>query len=144
MTIQPVSRLDAYLSANAGTVDELSKLVEQELVLSGYSLGLDDIKTVILAECRHYSGWSMFESQKDEVIQIDGELVLDQSEWAILEPVIKANLDLKQAQRMESIRSLGGQEFGLSVSEARQLYMQERSDMPKLAFIEEPFSLELD
>lgn len=144
MTIEPIEKLEVYLSANAGTVGELSALVFDELTLSGYSLGDDDIKTVILAECRFYAGWAMFESQKDSIIKIDQNLILDQAEWSILEPVIKASLDLKQAQRMESIRSLGAQEFGLSVSEARQIYKEERDSMPRLAFIEEPYSLELD
>lgn len=143
MTIEPIERLEAYLSTKAGTVAELAELIENELVLSGYSLGLDDIKVVILAECKFYSGWAMFEAQKDTVIKIDESLVIDSCEWSILEPVIKANLDLKQAQRMESIRSIGTQEFGLSVSEARQIYQQERDAMPKNAFVEEPYSVEL-
>lgn len=143
-TIEPIKPLDVYLSTNAGTVAELAALVANELVLAGYSLGLDDIQTIILAECRYYSGWAMFEAQKDTVIKIDESLVIDTYEWSILEPVIRANLDLKQAQRMESIRSTGSQEFGLSVSEARQFYQQERDAMPKTAFIEEPFTVELD
>ncbi|MCH2003623.1 MULTISPECIES: hypothetical protein [Acinetobacter] len=144
MTIETVQLKDVYLSTKAGTVDELAELVFQELLLSGYSLGLDDIQNVIQAECRFYSGWAMFEAQKDSVIKIDGNLILDSYEWSILEPVIKANLDLKQAQRMESIKSLGGQEFGLSVSEARQIHKEERDAVPKLAFIEEPYSVELE
>lgn len=144
MTIKLISCLDVYLNAKAGTVDELSELIEQELLLCGYSLGQEDIKTVILVECKYYSGWAMFEAQKDSVIKIDGALVLDSYEWSILEPAIKAHLDLKQAQRMESIRSLGAQDFGLSVSEARQIYKEERDSVPKLAFVEEPYSLELD
>ncbi|WP_147433940.1 hypothetical protein [Acinetobacter chengduensis] len=144
MTIKQVSRLDVYLSTKAGTVAELTSLVFGELTLSGYSLGEDDILNVILAECRFYAGWAMFESQNHSVIELDENLVIDQGEWAILEPVIKANLDLKQAQRMESIRSLGAQEFGLSVGEAKQMYKEERDAMPRLAFIEEPYSLDLD
>lgn len=144
MTVKPISCLDVFLHAKAGTIDELSELIESELVLSGYSLGQDDIKTVILSECKFYSGWAMFEAQKDSVINIDGALVLDSYEWSILEPAIKAHLDLLQAQRMESIRSLGAQEFGLSVSEARQIYKEERDSVPKLAFVDEPYSLDLD
>lgn len=144
MTIKPLSSLDAFVHAKAGTVDELSELVEQELVLCGYSLGRDDIQTIILGECKYYSGWAMFEAQKDSVIKIDGALVLDSYEWSILEPAIRAHIDLAQAQRMESIRSLGSQEFGLSVSEARQIYREERDSIPKLAFVEEPYSLDLD
>lgn len=144
MTIEQVTKLDVYLSARAGTVAELSSLVYDELTLSGYSLGVDDIQLVMLAECRFYAGWAMFESQSDSVIEIDENLVIDQGEWSILEPVIRANLDLKQAQRMESIKSLGTQEFGLTVSEAKQLYKEERDAMPRLAFVEEPYTLELD
>lgn len=144
MTTKQLSKLDVYLATKAGTVAELSSLVFGELTLSGYSLGENDISKVILTECRFYAGWAMFESQRDSVIEINEDLVLDQGEWSILEPVIKANLDLKQAQRMESIRSLGAQEFGLSVSEANQIYRDERDAMPRLAFIEAPYSLELD
>jgi hypothetical protein len=144
MAIKLIDRLEVYLSASAGTVKELSNLVFNELILSGYSLGEDDIENVILSECRVYSGWSMFDSQRDSVIKIDSDLILSQGEWSILEPVIKANLDLKQAQRMESIKSIGSQDFGLSVSEARQIHKEERDAMPRLAFCEEPYSLELD
>ena len=144
MTIKQVSKLDVYLATKAGTVAELTQLVFGELTLSGYSLDEDDILAVILVECRFYAGWAMFESQSDSVIEINENLVIDQGEWSILEPVIKANLDLKQAQRMESIKSLGSQDFGLTVSEANQLYKEERDAMPRLAFIEEPYSLELD
>ena len=144
MTIKQVSKLDVYLATKAGTVAELTQLVFGERTLSGQSLDEDDILAVILVECRFYAGWAMFESQSDSVIEINENLVIDQGEWSILEPVIKANLDLKQAQRMESIKSLGSQDFGLTVSEANQLYKEERDAMPRLAFIEEPYSLELD
>lgn len=143
MTTTLASSLDIYLHAKAGTVEELSILVENLLVLSGYSLGQDDIKTVILTECKHYSGWAVFEAHKDGVIEINDALVLESYEWSIIEPAIKAHIDLLQAQRMESIRSIGTQEFGLSVSEARQIYREERDAMPKMAFIEEPYSLDL-
>ena len=144
MTTQLASSLDVYLHAKAGSVTELSKLVENLLSLSGYSLGEDDIKTVILAECKHYSGWAVFEAHKTGVIEINDALILESYEWSILEPAINAHIDLLQAQRMEAIRSLGAQEFGISVSEARQIYREERDAMPKMAFVEEPYSLELE
>lgn len=144
MTTQLATGLDVFLHAKAGSVNELAKLVESLLALSGYSLGESDIETVILAECKHYSGWAMFEAHKTGVIEIDSALILESYEWSILEPAIKAHLDLLQAQRMEAIRSIGTQEFGLSVSEARQIYREERDAMPKTAFIEEPYSLDLD
>lgn len=139
-----VTELNVYPSSQAGTVEELADLVAHELVMSGYSLDQDDVKTVILAECRYYSGWAMFEAQKSSVISLDGSLILDAYEWSILEPAIRAHLDLKQAQRMESIKSTGLADFGLSVSEAKGIYSQERSEIPKTAFVEHPYSLELD
>jgi hypothetical protein len=142
--LSQVTELNIYPSSQAGTVLELSDLVESALVMSGYSLDQGDVQSVILDECRYYSGWAMFEAQKSSVISLDDSLVLDAYEWSILEPAIRAHLDLKQAQRMESIKSLGASDFGLSVSEARQIYIQERAEMPKTAFVEPPYSLELD
>ncbi|MCK4090657.1 hypothetical protein [Acinetobacter radioresistens] len=142
--LSQVTQLNIYPSSQAGTVAELSDLVTHELVMSGYSLDQDDVQSIILAECRYYSGWAMFEAQKNSVISLDGGLILDAYEWSILEPAIRAHLDLKQAQRMESIKSIGSADFGLSVSEARQIYIQERAEIPKTSFIEPPYSLELD
>lgn len=139
-----VTELNLYPSSQAGSVAELSDLVTNELVMSGYSLDQDDVQTIILAECRYYSGWAMFEAQKSSVISLDGSLVLDAYEWSILEPAIRAHLDLKQAQRMEAIKSTGSVDFGLSVSEAKNIYSQERGEIPKTSFIEPPYSLELD
>lgn len=139
-----VTELNLYPSSQAGSVAELSDLVTNELVMSGYSLDQDDVQTIILAECRYYSGWAMFEAQKSSVISLDGSLVLDAYEWSILEPAIRAHLDLKQAQRMEAIKSTGSVDFGLSVSEAKNIYSQERAEIPKTSFIEPPYSLELD
>lgn len=143
-TLSQVIELNIYPSSQAGTVAELSDLVTNELSMSGYSLGQDDVQSIILAECRYYSGWAMFEAQKSSVISLDDSLVLDAYEWSILEPAIRAHLDLRQAQHMESIKSLGATDFGLSVSEARQIYLQERAEVPKTAFVEPPYSLELD
>jgi len=143
-TLSQVIELNIYPSSQAGTVAELSDLVTNELLMSGYSLGQDDVQSIILAECRYYSGWAMFEAQKSSVISLDDSLVLDAYEWSILEPAIRAHLDLRQAQHMEAIKSLGATDFGLSVSEARQIYLQERAEVPKTAFVEPPYSLELD
>jgi hypothetical protein len=142
--LSQVTELNIYPSSQAGTVAELSDLVANELSMSGYSLGQDDVQSIILAECRYYSGWAMFEAQKSSVISLDDSLVLDAYEWSILEPAIRAHLDLRQAQHMEAIKSIGSTDFGLSVSEARQIYLQERAEVPKTAFVEPPYSLELD
>lgn len=142
--LSQVTELNIYPSSQAGTVAELSDLVANELSMSGYSLGQDDVQSIILAECRYYSGWAMFEAQKSSVISLDDSLVLDAYEWSILEPAIRAHLDLRQAQHMEAIKSIGSTDFGLSVSEARQIYSQERAEVPKTAFVEPPYSLELD
>ena len=138
-----VTELNLYPSSQAGSVAELSDLVTNELVMSGYSLDQDDVQTIILAECRYYSGWAMFEAQKSSVISLDGSLVLDAYEWSILEPAIRAHLDLKQAQRMEAIKSTGSVDFGLSVSEATQIYNERRDELAQKAFVAPPYSFDL-
>lgn len=133
-----------YPASQAGNVLELSSLLAHELALSGYSLSQDDVLNVILAECRYYAGWAMFEAQKHSVVQIDGTLILDAYEWSILEPAIRSHCDVVQATRVEAVKSLGTEGFGLSVSEAKQNHLQDRNEMPKTAFVEPPFSIDLD
>ena len=67
-------------------------------------------------------------------------LILEGFEYAIIEPCFSANCDLIQAQLVEGSRSMGGDGFGLSVSEAEQAYREAKELMPKNAFVAPPFS----
>ena len=59
-----------------------------------------------------------------------------------MEPVIRAHCDFIQSQRVEGTGSLGGERFGLSVSEAKQAYADAKLEMKKEAFVESPFTLD--
>ena len=76
----------------------------------------------------------------DERLFTDKNIVLEGFEWGIIEPCLSANCDLIQAQLVEASRSMGGDGFGMSVSEAEQAYNQAKELMPKNAFVEPPFS----
>ena len=66
-------------------------------------------------------------------------LIISISEWAIIEPVIRAHCDLIQANRVEAMDSLGGERFGLSVSEATMGFTEAKREMESKTFVEEPF-----
>lgn len=132
-----------YPESIAGTVALLAENVYESLLIKGYSLALDEVEQIIINECRYYSGWAMFEAQKIAITPIDCGLNLHAYEWAIIEPVVKAMCDDVQANRVEAIGSLGAERFGLSASETNQIYNQRRDELPKLAFVAEPYSIDL-
>lgn len=143
-TLQPFT--DDYARLIAGTVADLSATLHAELQMSGYSLLLDDVRDAVLCEARLYAGWATFEVQRfaNAPVELDSTLSIDAYEWAFIEPVIRAHCDMLQAIRMEGSRSLGAENFGLSVSEARQIYQEQRDLLPKNAFISPPFTLDID
>ncbi len=142
--LSQIDVLNIYPSSQAGTIQELALGLFDLLTLSGYSLSQDEIETLILAECRYYAGWAAFQAQEKAKVALDSSLTIECFEWSILEQVIRAHCNVVEAQRIEALKSLGGAEFGLSASEASQLYLEERAKLPQLACIEPPFSLELD
>ena len=129
-----------------GTIAELSTTLHAELQMSGYSLLLEDVRDVVLSEAANYAAWASFEQQRfiNAPIQLDDTLPIDAYEWSMIEVVCRAHCDLLQAIRMEGSRSLGTENFGLTVSEARQIYQEQRDLLPKNAFIEPPYSLSTD
>lgn len=132
-----------YPTTTVGTVQTLAQALYDELIMSGYSLTIEDVQLVVNCEAKYYSGWASFETQYTAVaaIPLDLTLPIDAYEWSFLEPLCRAHCDLLQAQRVEGSRSLGGEQFGLQVSEAKQLYDVEREKLPKLAFIAPPYTL---
>ena len=74
-------------------------------------------------------------------VMIDQNLTIDAYEWSIIEPVVRAHCDLLQARLVEGSRSLGGDGFGIQVSEAQQNYTMERDKLPRLAFVAPPYTL---
>ena len=128
--------------AVAGTISELAALYHQKLTLKGYSLLQEEIQAAFIEEVKRYAGWQSLTCQKSSIVPIavDEHLILEAFEWVIIEPCVKANCDLIQASLVEASRSMGGDGFGMSVSEAEQAYEAEKEKMPKNAFVQPPFS----
>lgn len=141
--LQPHSA--GYPALVGGTIADISGRLHLELQMSGYSLLLDDVRDVISTQTLFYAGWATLEAQNRSTVPIalDDSLTLDAYEWGILEPLCRAHCDLLQARRMEGSGSLGGERFGLSISEATQIYDQQRADLPQNALVIEPYSLEM-
>ncbi|OJU92174.1 MAG: hypothetical protein BGO19_12450 [Acinetobacter sp. 38-8] len=126
----------------AGSIEELATTFYQKLQMKGYSLLVEDVTNALIEETKRYAGCATLRCQRGStnIIIIDKTIVLEGFEWFIIEPCLSANCDLIQAQLVEASRSMGGDGFGMSVSEAEQAYNQAKELMPKNAFVEPPFS----
>lgn len=133
-----------YQVAIAGTVKSISDELYMELSNSGYSLLDTDVLAIMINEVQYYASWAVLEVQRlsaGGVTLIGDSTNIHAYEWAILNPVVRAHCDLIQARLMESSRSLGGDGFGLTVSEANQTYLESRTRMQFEASYEPPFSI---
>ncbi|WP_151743001.1 MULTISPECIES: hypothetical protein [unclassified Acinetobacter] len=126
----------------AGSINELATIFYQKLQMKGYSLLLDDVLKALIEETKRYAGLATLTCQRGSlsIIYIDENLRLEAFEWVIIEPCLNANCDLIQAQLVEASRSMGGDGFGMTVSEAEQNYKEAKELMPKNAFVAPPFS----
>ncbi|RZG78725.1 hypothetical protein [Acinetobacter venetianus] len=126
----------------AGSIEALAIIFFQKLQMKGYSLLQNDVLLALIEETKRYAGWATLSCQRGStnIIQIDENLVLEAFEWVIIEPCLNANCDLIQAQLVEASRSMGGDGFGMTVSEAEQNYKEAKELMPKNAFVAPPFS----
>ncbi len=140
MQLRPKDENGHYQNSEAGTIASLSDTLFNEYILSGYSLTPEDIEPALIADFKLYAGWtSTFTQDKGLVTTLDRTQIISISEWAIIEPVIRAHCDLIQANRVEAMDSLGGERFGLSVSEATMGFTEAKREMESKTFVEEPF-----
>lgn len=138
-----------YPRAQAGSLRTVAGWLYDELLTSGYSLVIEDIEQIVLNSVRFYVGWARLDAEYDKdatlpafmSLTLDTELLAD--EWAVVYPVVRAHCDLLQARRMEGSQALGVQAFGLSSSEANQIYQIALEQMKKEAFCHAPFSVEV-
>lgn len=138
MKLNPVNQ-----SSEAGTIASLAETLYMEYALMGYSLNAFDIETALKLDFAFYAGWATTETQeKGQTTTIDDTHTIALSEWAVIEPVVRAHCEWIQSQRVDATGSLGGERFGLSVSEAKQEYTTAKMDMKKEAFVEAPFTLD--
>ena len=129
-----------------GTVGEIASTLHNQLCLDGLSLMPEDIEQAILSTVRLYAAWQTLAAAETAIadVPIDSRLLLRADEWMIMEPVVQAECQLRQATRMEAARSLGAEMFGLSVGEATSMLQQAKAEMGKNAFCTQPFSIELE
>lgn len=140
MPLRPKDENGQYQNSEAGNIASLADILFTEYALSGYSLTPDEVTTALIADFKLYAGWaSTYTQDQGLTTEVDGTQILSFAEWGILEPVIRAHCELIQANRMEGTGSLGGERFGLSVSEASPMYAEAKEKMKSDSFVEEAF-----
>ena len=150
--LYPVTASDDHPPIVAGTLDSIKTLLHAELSKSGYSLLGSEVLTCVISAVVFYASWATLEVQRRQVegsttpLPVDATLTLDAYEWALIKPLAKAECDVMQAYRGEAARSLGMDSYGLGVSEATQILMELKrpENLPKQAFVAEPFSIDLE
>lgn len=145
MQLQPVVGLNDAPRAGVGTLGEIAQRLHSELVLSGYSVFVEDVQSAVLEEARLYASWAAFEVQRVATapVTLDLTLIIDAYEWSFIEPVVRAHVEMIEARRGEASVSLGAQTYGMQYAEAQRIYQEQRDLLPKNAFINPPYSIDL-
>ena len=142
MTMLKPSIDKVFQESDAASIASLAEILFEELALMGYSLDTVEIENAIIADYRYYAGWEETPKQhQGQAITINRDYILTVSEWALLDPVVRAHCDLIQSNRVEGTGSLGGERFGLTVSEARNLYAEAKVNLKRESFVEPPFTI---
>lgn len=148
--VYPVTADEDYPSAVAGSLDSLKSQLLLESQRSGYSLTGAEVLSCLVKACQLYAAHATLEVQRRQAegsttaIPIDATLTLDMHEWAAIQPLSRAYLEQIQASRMEAAASLNMERFGLSVGEANQRVAELEMALPRVAFVEPPYSIELE
>jgi len=150
--LYPVTASDDHHPIVAGTLGDIKTLLNVDLSRSGYSLTASEVLDHLKSAVLFYASWATLEVQRRQTegsttpLPIDETLALDADEWKIIEPLVRAECDVMQAYRSEAARSMGMDAYGLGVSEAVQVLMELKrpENLPKQAFVAEPFSIDLD
>ena len=107
----------------------------------GLVLGEPDVTKALVKAVRFYAGYAEikhFIGQVTPVLptlsQIDSNVTLTPSEWAIIQPLFNAYADHENALRLEASRGLGLDVYGRSSSELASEIKQLEMDLPRKAF----------
>lgn len=97
----------------------------------------------ILSTVRLYAAWQTLAAAETATLEvpIDSRLLLRADEWMIMEPVVQAECQLRQATQMEAARSRGAEMFGLSVVKRIQCCNRLRQKWAKMLFALSHFRL---
>lgn len=102
----------------------------------GLVLAEPDVTKAMLKAVRFYAGYAEIKYfvNAPTLSQIDSNVTLTPSEWAIIQPLFNAYVDHENALRLEASRGLGLDVYGRSSSELASEIKQLEMDLPRKAF----------
>lgn len=140
--LQPIID-NEYQPSMAGTIGDLANVLLEELEFSGESVAIDDVKNSIIEHAILYAAWKSLyvQSKSTQPIEVNANLELELGEWAIIEPVVRAHLELIHSKRVDGSGAISGERTGKDPITANTDYTTAKEDMKKNAFMEEVFSV---
>ena len=102
----------------------------------GLVLAEPDVTKAMIKAVRFYAGYAEIKYfvNAPTLSQIDSNVTLTPSEWAIIQPLFNAYVDHENALRLEASRGLGLDVYGRSSSELASEIKQLEMDLPRKAF----------
>ncbi len=132
------------VAVQVGTALDLAAEIHEELCEAGYSLELDDVEKYTLKAIRFWASWTTFAAQRvltqGEQVMLD-QLTLTAFEYTSIKPLARAYCDELQAIRMEAVRGMGVEPWGITAQEAKAIKAQIEADIPRNAFVEGCFDV---
>lgn len=132
-----------FQSSKAGTISALADSLLEELTFSGDSISPEDAEKSIIDHTVLYAGWQPLEVQKISTVPVvvDRDLELELGEWAIIENVVRTHLEYVHSKRSDGSGAISGERTGKDPITAHTDYITAKSEMAKMAFCEEVFSV---
>ena len=117
------------------TIQELSKNFAEKERPAGNLLDEEILIAQLVAATRFYAGFAVIAARRSEPPpEIDGDLPLDDSEWALIRPLFLLYVERETALQLEASRGMGIDPFGRTASEIAPEITQAEADMPRKAF----------
>lgn len=140
--LQPIID-NEYQPSMAGTIAHLASVLLEELEFSGESIAIEDAEKSIIDHAVLYAGWQSLYVQKNSTqpIEVNQALELELGEWSIIEPVVRAHLELIHSKRVDGSGAISGERTGKDPMTANTDYVAAKEEMKKNAFCEEVFSV---
>lgn len=103
---------------------------------AGNLLDGEPVLAQAMAATRFYAGYAVITAREnaDPVPAIDGNLEIDDPEWALIRPLFLLYVERETALQLEASRGMGVDPFGRSASEIASDIAQTEAEMPHRAF----------